>query len=206
MLFRLGLILVCFPTEAALAAPRTYAIDEASSTASAHVGKTGFASFAGHEHVVLAQHMQGEIVFDSQSFGACSVDLTVDARSLKVREEGEPEGDAPKVQERMRGKEQLDVNEHHAIHFRSTAVKGKQSGPAKADLLVEGDLSLHGLTKPYKALIAIELKGEVLVATGKLVIKLNDFGIEPTSAAGGMVKVENDVPVEFKISSRATGK
>ena len=206
MISRPVFLIVAFSTGAVLAAPRTYAIDGAVSSASAHVGKTGFASFAGHEHVVLAQHIQGEVIFDLQSFGQSSVDIIVDARSLKVREEGEPEGDAAKVQQKMRGPDQLNVHQHRTIHFQSTAVKGKQTGPATAELSVAGDLSLHGLSKPCTVLLTLDLNGDRLVATGKVVIKLSDFGIEPSGAAGGMVKVENDVPVEFKIGARASGK
>jgi polyisoprenoid-binding protein YceI len=205
MLSRSSCLLVVFSTGAALAAPRTFSIDEAASTASAHVGKTGFASFAGHEHVVLARHMQGEVILDPQDLARSSVDLIVDARSLTVREEGEPEGDAPKVQQAMRGPHQLDVSEHRTIHFRSSEVKGKQTGPATFELSVAGELSLHGMSKRYSLPIKLEVKGDALVASGKLVIKQSDFGIEPTTAAGGLVKVENDVPVEFKIGARAAG-
>src|SRR3954467_5309603 len=111
-------LLVLFSTEAAVAAPRTYEIDEARSSASAHVGKTGIFSFAGHEHVVLAQKMQGEVVLDPQDLPGSSVDIVVDARSLRVRPEGEPDGDAPKVEQAMRGQGTLDVAAHRTIHFR----------------------------------------------------------------------------------------
>jgi len=205
MISRLSGLFLLVSTGAALATPRTFTIDESNSKASAHVGKTGFASFAGHEHVVLAQRMQGEVILDAQNLASSAVDIVVDARSLKVREEGEPEGDAPKVQQAMRGPHQLDVNEHRVIHFSSTGMTGKQTGPSAYDLSLTGELSVHGLSKPYTVTVHLEVNGNQLVATGKLLIKLSDFGIEPTTAAGGLVKVENDVPVEFKIAARATG-
>jgi polyisoprenoid-binding protein YceI len=196
-------LLVLFSTGAALAAPRVYSIDEARSSASAHVGKTGIASFAGHEHVVLAQKMQGEITFDPERFGQSSVDVVIDAQSLKIREQGEPEGDAPKVQEAMRGPGTLDVAAHRTIHFRSTQVIGRQTGPGAFELSIQGVLSLHGMTRPYVVPVKLEVNGDQLLASGKLTVKLQDFGIEPTTAAGGLVKVENDVPLEFKIAARA---
>ena len=204
MISRFCPILVVFSTTAALAAPRTFSIDENQSQASAHVGKTGFASFAGHEHVVIARKMQGEVILDADNLSQSSVDLIIDTRALKVREEGEPDGDAPKVQQAMRAPNQLAVDEHRTIHFRSSGVTGKQTGPGAFELELKGDLSLHGVSKPCTLQIKAELKGDLLVSAGKLVIKLSDFGIEPTKAAGGLVKVENDVPVEFKIGARAT--
>jgi polyisoprenoid-binding protein YceI len=204
MISRLCLFAVAFSTTSVLAAPRTFSIDEAQSLASAHVGKTGFASFAGHEHVVLARKMQGEVILDAENLAQSSVDLIIDTRALKVREEGEPDGDAPKVQQAMRAPNQLNVDEHRTIHFRSSGVTGKQTGPGAFELAVVGDLSLHGVSKPLTVQIKAEVKGDLLLSAGKLVIKLSDFGIEATKAAGGLVKVENDVPVEFKIAARAT--
>ncbi|HEY2028305.1 MAG TPA: YceI family protein [Myxococcales bacterium] len=196
-----GLIFFC--AGAAVAAPRTYAVDESQSSARAHVGKTGIASFAGHEHVILAQRMQGEIVFDGERFGNSSVEVTVDARSLKVQEKGEPEGDAPKVQEAMRGKGQLDVAQYTAVRFRSTNVIGRQTGANTCELSVAGELTLHGAKRLLTVPIQLELRGDQLIATGKLTVKLTDFGVEPTSAAGGLVKVENDVPIDFRFVGHA---
>jgi polyisoprenoid-binding protein YceI len=188
---------------AAAAAPRTYAIDASQSSARAHVGKTGIASFAGHEHVVLAQRMQGDVVFDAERFGNSSVEVVVDARSLKVQEKGEPEGDAAKVEQAMRGKGQLDVAQYTAVRFRSTNVIGRQTGPSTCELSVAGELTLHGVKRLLTLPIQLDLRGEQLVATGKLTVKLTDFGVEPTSAAGGLVKVENDVPIDFRFVAQA---
>jgi polyisoprenoid-binding protein YceI len=98
---------------AAAAAPRTFAIDGNKSSASAHVGKTGIGSFAGHEHTVVARTIQGEVVLD------------------------------------------------------------------------------------------LEERGELLTAAGKMVVKQTDFGIEPTTAAGGLVRVEDEVVLTFRIEARA---
>ena len=202
MVHRFFGLLVLFSTGAAVAAPRTYEVDEARSSASAHLGKTGIFSFAGHEHVILAQKMQGEVVLDAEDLAQSSVDVVVDARSLKVRPEGEPEGDAPKVEQAMRAPNQLDVDAHRTIHFRSTQVTGKQAGPGAFQLSVAGELTLHGTTRPFTVPIQVTTQEGGLLASGKFVLKLTDFGIEPTGAAGGTVKVENDVPVELKIAAR----
>jgi polyisoprenoid-binding protein YceI len=204
MVHRAFWLLVLAATGTALAAPRNYAVDEGRSTASAHVGKTGIASFAGHEHVVVARTLQGEVQFDPQDLPQSSVDVVVDARSLTVREEGEPDGDAAKVQKVMQSPGQLDVMGHRLIHFRSTRVQGRQTGPTTFDLAVSGELTLRGKTRPFQVPIHLEVQGNELIASGKLTVKLSDFGIEPTAAAGGLVKVENDVPIDFKIGARAS--
>src|SRR5260221_6699902 len=174
------------------AAPRTFSIDGAASTATAHVGKTGIGSFAGHEHNVVAKGLQGEVMLDAASLPASAVDLIVPTRSLTVSAEGEPEGDAAKVQQIMLGPSVLDVQRFSTIHFGSTEVKGTQSAPGKYALTVAGELTLHGVTKPVTLPVQLEVHGDVVTASGKLTVKQTDYGIEPTTAAGGLVRVQDE--------------
>jgi len=187
-----------------LAALRTFSIDGSASNAQAHVGKTGLGSFAGHDHLVLAQNVQGEVNLDADDLGKSSVDLIVDARSLRVSPEGEPNDDAPKVQQAMRGADVLDTPRFGTIHFGSTSVTGKVSAPGVYDLVVTGELSMHGVVKPLTLPVHVEVRGASLVASGKFSVKQTDFGIEPTSAAGGLVKVADEVAISFKFAARAS--
>ncbi|MCA1828021.1 MAG: YceI family protein [Myxococcales bacterium] len=192
----MGLLLI-------LAALRTFSIDGGASSAQAHVGKTGLGSFAGHEHLVLAQNIQGEVALDPEDLPKSSVDLIVDARSLEVSPEGEPNDDAPKVQQVMRGPEVLDTARFGTIHFGSTSVSGRQVSAGVFDLVVTGELSLHGVVKPLTLPVHVEVRGSSLVASGKFTVKQTDFGIEPTSAAGGLVKVADEVGLSFRLAARA---
>jgi len=203
MTARISCLLIAAWIPAALAAPRTFTIDGNASTATAHVGKTGIGSFAGHEHTVVARTIQGEVVVDLEDLSRSSVDLIVNARSLGVSEEGEPAGDAPKVQQAMRGPSVLDVARYGTIRFRSVEVTGKRIAPSSYDLTLLAELTLHGVTKVFKVPVRLEVQGEALSASGKMVMKQTDFGIEPTSAAGGLVRVEDEVVLTFRIGARA---
>lgn len=199
------LFALCF-SAAAGAEPRTFYIDGNRSTASARVGKTGIASFAGHDHTVAARVIQGEVVFDPAALSSSSVDLIVSTRSLVVSEKGEPEGDAPKVQDAMRSPGVLDVARFPTIHFRSTQVSGRQTARDSYELTLQGALSLHGVEKMFSVPVRLTVRGDTLAAAGKLSVKQTDFGIEPTSAAGGLVRVEDDVSLTFDIAARSTGR
>ena len=189
---------------AAVAAPLTFSIDGGASTAEAHVGRTGIASFAGHEHKIIARTIQGEVVFDPAALSKSSVDLVVDARSLKVSEENEPDGDAAKVQEVMRGPGVLDVVRFGNIHFHADEVSGKQTAPGAYELTLHGELSLHGVSRRFQVPVRLEVRGDQLFASGRMLVNQTDYGIEPTSAAGGLVKVENEVTLTFRIAARAS--
>ena len=71
---------------AAAAAPRTFSIDGSKSSASAHVGKTGIGSFAGHEHTVVAQTIQGEVVLDREQISREATFEALDVDSLDLVE------------------------------------------------------------------------------------------------------------------------
>jgi len=204
MLARLTIASMLLSVQPALAASRTFSVDEKASRIQLHVGKTGIGSFAGHEHNIFAPQMLGEVTADLDDLPRSSVEVTVNARTMAVSEEGEPKGDAPKVQQAMRGPNVLNVARFPVIRFRSREVTGKKVSTSSYELKVQGDLSLHGTVKPVVVPLKVEVEGDTLTADGKIALKQSDYGMKPTTAAGGLVQVEDEVPVTFHIVARAS--
>jgi len=190
MLARISCALSLLSLGSAAAAPRTFMIDSSASSVRLHVGKTGLVSFAGHEHEVVARSVEGEVDADFEDLSRSAVEVVVDASSLTVRAEGEPEGDPPQIEQAMKGRQVLDAKRFPDIRFRSQQVTAKGLSPGSYQLTVAGDLLLHGAVQPIVVPIRIDLMDDVLTGTGKFVLKQTDFGIEPTTAAAGLVKVE----------------
>src|SRR2546428_14046646 len=79
-----------------------YRVHAARSHASIHVGKAGAFSFiAGHTHEVSGPIQAGSIDVDLDTPSRSRVELVIASSELKVSAAGEPQGDAPKVQEVM---------------------------------------------------------------------------------------------------------
>jgi polyisoprenoid-binding protein YceI len=198
-----ALLIVAVLTAApAGAAPRTYVVDRAASTVRVHVGKSGAFSFAGHNHEVAAPALSGEVTADPSDLAASRVALTFEAAALKVLPEGEPAGDPPKVEEAMRGPKVLDAARFPTITFRSQRVTGRDVGAGAYDLEVAGELTLHGLTRALTVPVHVEVAGETLTASGKATIRHDQFGMQPVSAAGGSVKVKNEIAIEFRVVAK----
>ena len=176
----------------------SYSVNESKSSLLIHVGKSGAFSFAGHRHEVQAP-VSGIITADSANLGASSVDLTFASARLRVLPEGEPSGDAPKVEEIMRGPEVLDALRFPEIHFRSKKVTGKALPSGSYDLSLVGELSLHGVTQEITLPVQVTLDGRSLTATGATTLRHDQFGMKPVSAGGGTVKVANEIRIDFKI-------
>jgi polyisoprenoid-binding protein YceI len=203
MIARLTFALTLCSLQPALAASRTFSLDTKASSVQAHVGKTGIGSFAGHEHLILAPSLQGDVNADFDDLPRSTVEVLVNARAMTVSEEGEPKGDAPKVQQAMRGPNVLNVARFPLIRFRSREVSGKKISATSYELRVQGDLSLHGMVKPIVLPLKVEVQGDTLTADGKISLKQSEFGIKPTTAAGGLVQVEDEVPLALHIVARA---
>jgi len=203
MIARLTVAFVLLSVGPAFAAGRTYSIDEKASRIQLHVGKTGIGSFAGHEHNIFAPQLLGEVDADFDDLPRSTVEVTVNARTMTVSEEGEPKGDAPKVQQAMRGPNVLNVQRFPVIRFRSQKVTGKKLSASSYEMEVQGEMSLHGTARPMVVPLKVEVQGDTLTADGKMTIKQSEFGIKPTTAAGGLVQVEDEVPVTLHIVARA---
>jgi polyisoprenoid-binding protein YceI len=161
------------------------AIDVEHSTMTIHVFKTGMFSFAGDNHEIRAPLVSGRV-----DQGKRTVELTVDARKMKVLDPKMSESKRAQVQEKMLSPEVLDPERYPEIKFQSTDVKG--SGQ---QLTVTGDLTLHGQTHP----VVVAATGGDSGYKGKATIKQTDFGMKPVTVGGGTVKVKDEVEIEFEI-------
>jgi hypothetical protein len=163
-------------------------IDTTHSKLLIHVSKSGvFAGFADN-HEVEARIAEGSL--DAKSG---QLRLAVDSRQMRVLDPELPAEKRRQVQERMLGPEVLDSSHFPAITFESTHVEHRQEGT----VVVDGRLSLHGVTKPVSIVAHVE-NGRY---TGRFALKQRSFGITPVSIAGGTVKVKDELAIEFDVAT-----
>jgi polyisoprenoid-binding protein YceI len=68
---------------------------------------------------------------------------------------------------------------------------------------LNGDLTLHGVKKRIAVPVNLTVTPQQLRATGKYTLKQTDYGIKPYSAAGGSIKVKNEIVVNFSIVAKS---
>jgi polyisoprenoid-binding protein YceI len=171
----------------AMAAAQDSAIDVQRSTVTIHVGKSGMLSAAGHDHTIIAPISSGTI----QESQAPSVQFTIAAAKMSVQPD--PKVDAKTQAQIQKDMEEmtLDTKKFPEITFRSSRIEKLAEGQWK----VQGDLSLHGVIKPVT--LTVKQNGESYSA--RTTLKQTDFGIKPVSVGGGMIKVKNEVEIDFQI-------
>jgi polyisoprenoid-binding protein YceI len=184
------------------AAERTYRLDPAESHATIHVGKAGMFSFiAGHTHEVTGPIENGEIDVDLEAPSHARVQLVIAASELRVSPAGEPEGDAPKVQETMLSEKVLDVTHYPRITFESTAVAVNSRRGAVLEVVVTGQLTIRDVSRPVTVPVHVDLSDQTLTARGRFSIKQSEFGITPISV-GGVVAVKDTLEIDLSISAK----
>ncbi len=162
-----------------------HAIDTARSKITIHVGKAGLFSAAGHEHEVSAPIAEGAI--DDSDPGR--VWFRVTASTMTVL----PEADQAAVQGTMQAKV-LESDKYPEIKFESTSIRKVGDGV----WLVTGKLTLHGATNS----ITTEVHYTNAAYIGEARIKQTQFGIEPYRAAGGAVKVKDELKIDFVVIAK----
>lgn len=191
---------------AAVRAADVYEVDPAASTLTIHVGKAGLFKFAGHEHEVTAPVSSGRIEADAGDLTRSSVTLTFRAAELRVTGKDEPPEDLPKVQEAMIGPKVLDAARFETIRFTSRKVAGRALPDAVYDLRLEGDLELHGVTRPVTVPVRVRRAADgTLSAEGTAVVRQTDFGIKPVSVAG-VVNVKDELGLTFRVQARPAAR
>ena len=166
------------------------AIDTQRSTITIHVGKSGLLSAAAHDHTVDAPISSGTI----QESGTQHIEFRVETAKMTVKPDPKIDAkDQATIQTHME-EMTLETKKFPEITFRSSRVQKLADGQWKVD----GDLSLHGVSKAVS--LTVKQTGESY--TTHTVLKQTDFGITPISIGGGMIKVKDEVQLDFQIFAR----
>jgi hypothetical protein len=166
------------------------------------VGKTGL----GHEHGVVGQLKQGRInlaaaqgaggslVFDMASFTA---DTPEARKFVGLEQSNESKTQQHMVDSNMHGSGVLDVARFPTATFTIKQIK-KLEQPSQRKLPqveLDGDFTLHGVTRPIQVVAEVEDKDQWMHLMGGFKMLQTQFGITPFKKALGAVGVTDQLTV-----------
>ena len=195
-----GLILAILPglLLQPTAATVTYNLDASQSKFMAHANRSGLLWFKGHSHHLAASEFTGQVELTPDTITPASLRLVVKAASLH-----ETGADFTEPQKQIINKELKDIvlhpDQYPDITFQSTNVTVKTSAANRYEVRIDGNLTLHGVTRRITIPAVVTLQGNNLRAVGEFSIDRDDFKVKATSAFHGMVRVDDDVKFEFDI-------
>ena len=180
----------------------SYAIDTQQSKMEIHVGKEGAFKAFGHDHLIAAKQLSGEVQFDPQKIDKSSVRLHVPTKYITVIDPGESEKDRKEVEATMESDKVLDVAKFPEITFTSTSISAAKKTSDGWELTLSGKLNLHGVEKAVSFPLHVHADNNELRAQGEVSILQTDYGVTPVKVGGGTVKVKDKLKITFNIVAR----
>jgi polyisoprenoid-binding protein YceI len=197
----IGLALTALMSTGALTSPQatvTYNLDAGQSKFMAHANRSGLLWFKGKSHHLAASDFSGQVQLTPNTITPASMRLVVKAASLH-----ETGAAFTEQQKQIIDKELKDIvfhpDQYPDITFQSTNVTAKSTGTSRYDVKINGNLTLHGVTRRVTIPAVVTLEGNNLRAVGTFSIDRDDYKVKATSAFHGMVRVDDDVKFEFDI-------
>lgn len=197
----IALILATLVSFAVTPATVTYNLDASQSKFMAHANRSGLLWFKGHSHHLAASEFSGTVELTPDTITPASLRLVVKAASLQ-----ETGADFTDAEKQIINKELKDIvlhpDQYPDITFQSTSVTVRPAASGRYNVKIDGNLTLHGVTRRITIPAVVTLNGNTMRAVGEFSIDRDDFKVKATSAFHGLVRVDDDVKFEFDIVGR----
>ena len=186
MKYALPVAMLALMTGSAIAAPVTYNVDPNHTYPSFEADHMGGLSVWRGKF----DKSSGSIVLDKEK-AAGTVDITIDASSIDFG--------MPKLNEHAKSAEMFDVAKFPTATYKGTLAKFKDGVPTE----VEGQFTLHGVTKPltlkinqFKCMISPMTKKEVCGADASATFNRSDYGVSFGDKYGFKQEVKLQIQIE----------
>ena len=178
-----------------------YQLDASRSKFMAEALAGGLLWFKGHNHLIAVRDFGGEARLDPDSIPSATLSLTAKAASLEETSDVFTPQQKQIINRELR-EIVLHPDQFPDIVFQSTGTTGKATGTGQYDLKLNGNLTLHGVTRPVVIPTQVTITGDELRAVGKFSINRSDYNVKATSAFHGLVRVKNRLKFTFDIVGR----
>jgi polyisoprenoid-binding protein YceI len=184
-------------TRAATAGTAVYSVDSQESLVAITVRRAGLLERLGHDHVVASRSVTG---FAAPSPGRVDISfradqLTVDEPALR-HEAGLTTEPSPQAIAGTRTNMLAKVLEADRYPFISVHAQLRKDGA------LDAAITLHGITRQLVLPAHIEYPPDAVAASGTLKLRQTDFGITPMSVAGGLLSVQDELDLRYRIVAR----
>jgi polyisoprenoid-binding protein YceI len=176
-----------------------YVINSAISKFTVQAFASGLLSAFGHNPIISISDFSGEINL-SEDIDQSRFQITVQAASLKVASDASDK-DRREI-ERLMNKEVLESGRYPEIAYSCSSIASSKTGEGQYWSALNGELTLHGVTRNLTVPTRVFISGDTLKAAGSFSILQSDYGIKPVSVAGGSLKVKNEVKFVFDMVAR----
>ncbi len=177
-----------------------YRIDKSASKFTVRAFASGMLSAMGHNPAFAIRDFTGEANLDAVAPGQASLRVQIRADSLEVVDDISSR-DRREMESTM-NQSVLESSKYPEIVYESARAAADQLGDGRYKLAINGNLSLHGVTRPLPVTAQVTVNGDMLRAYGDFSILQSNYGIRPVSVAGGALKLKDELKFTFDIVGR----
>jgi polyisoprenoid-binding protein YceI len=180
-----------------------YTADTRASQFSVQVVAGGLLSAFGHSPTIAIRDFSGDVRVNPDDLGHSSMKLTIQAESLAVRDDISDK-DRREIERTMR-QDILETEAYPEIVYECSDISTSKVGEGQYALTLNGDLTLHGVTRFQAVDVRVTLNGDALQAFGTFSLLQTDYALKLASVAGGALKVKDELKFSFNIVARKQG-
>jgi polyisoprenoid-binding protein YceI len=174
-----------------------YRIDTKKSLFTVHPFATGMAAALSHGLSIAIRDFTGELQFVPETLHEAAIRMKIKSDSLSVNDDMK-ESDRREV-ERVMKEQVLRTSEHPEIEFKSASIKANKTAENHYRLDIAGHLILNGIVRSHSFNAQVVFGTDSLRANGQFEARQSDYSIPLVSAAGGLIKVRDEVRFHFYI-------
>ena len=177
-----------------------YVIDGRASRFTVRAFASGMLAALGHNPTVGIRDFSGEMSFDPEKAAAGSFRLDVKAASLSIQDDVS-EKDRREM-ERLMNQEVLETAKFPEIRYEASDITVMRVSEMLYSAALNGELTLHGVTRRQPINARVTLLGSMLRASGDFTLDQTDYNIKLVSVAGGVLKVKDELKFSFEVVAR----
>ena len=174
-----------------------FATDAKTSLFTVQAFAAGLASAVAHSPSFAIRDFVGDIELLPGSMKDGALHLTINLRSLEILDEVSRH-DRSEI-ERVMFEEVLETSKYPKARYESTRVNVTEAGESICRAEIDGDLTLHGITRCVSLETQIVIGEDSLRAQGSFSLSQPDFGLKIASVAGGTLKLREELKCHFFI-------
>ena len=177
-----------------------YLIDGKKSNFTVRAFATGLLSAFAHSPTMAIPDSEGEIAVNSDQIEQSSLRMVIHSASLAVTDDVSDK-DREEINRRTHD-EVLESDSYPDIAYECSQISASKTGEGQYWASLSGKLTLHGITRIQPVSARVSLSGDILRAMGDFTLRQSDYEIRPVTAAGGTVKLKDELKLSFDISAR----
>ena len=177
-----------------------YLVNGKGSRFTARAFATGLLSAFGHDPTISIPDFEGEALVNLNALEESSLHLVIQAASLTVTDDINDK-DRDEINRRMHA-EVLESDGYSEITYECSKLSASQTGEGQYWVALNGELSMQRLTRSRPVSARVTVNEDTLRAVGEFSVRQSDYEIKPFSAAGGTVKLKDEIKLSFEITAR----